>query len=43
MLYVQSLLPHLEKDDILIDGGNTYYKDTQRRNKELAESGRNGF
>ncbi|MDQ4709683.1 NADP-dependent phosphogluconate dehydrogenase [Bacillus subtilis] len=36
---IQSLLPHLEKDDILIDGGNTYYKDTQRRNKELAESG----
>ncbi|MEW4022535.1 NADP-dependent phosphogluconate dehydrogenase [Bacillus sp. YAF8] len=36
---IQSLLPHLEKDDILIDGGNTYFKDTQRRNKELAESG----
>ncbi|MED4646003.1 NADP-dependent phosphogluconate dehydrogenase [Bacillus inaquosorum] len=36
---IQSLLPHLEKDDILIDGGNTYYKDTQRRNKDLAESG----
>ncbi|MEC1596879.1 NADP-dependent phosphogluconate dehydrogenase [Bacillus spizizenii] len=36
---IQSFLPHLEKDDILIDGGNTYYKDTQRRNKELAESG----
>ncbi|NEU54991.1 NADP-dependent phosphogluconate dehydrogenase [Bacillus altitudinis] len=36
---IQSLLPHLEKGDILIDGGNTYYKDTQRRNQELAESG----
>ncbi|MCY8047978.1 NADP-dependent phosphogluconate dehydrogenase [Bacillus haynesii] len=36
---IQSLLPHLEKGDILIDGGNTYYKDTQRRNRELAESG----
>ncbi|ALC81503.1 MULTISPECIES: NADP-dependent phosphogluconate dehydrogenase [Bacillus] len=36
---IQSLLPHLEKGDILIDGGNTYYKDTQRRNKDLAESG----
>lgn len=36
---IQSLLPHLERGDILIDGGNTYYKDTQRRNKELAESG----
>ncbi|MDE1381355.1 NADP-dependent phosphogluconate dehydrogenase [Bacillus paralicheniformis] len=36
---IQSLLPHLEKGDILIDGGNTYYKDTQRRNRELAEIG----
>ncbi|TWL15495.1 hypothetical protein CHCC19466_0953 [Bacillus licheniformis] len=36
---IQSLLPHLEKGDILIDGGNTYYKDTQRRNRELAKSG----
>ncbi|WP_146335245.1 NADP-dependent phosphogluconate dehydrogenase [Bacillus licheniformis] len=36
---IQSLLPHLEKGDILIDGGNTYYKDTQRRNRELAERG----
>ncbi|WP_338712032.1 NADP-dependent phosphogluconate dehydrogenase [Bacillus pumilus] len=36
---IQSLLPHLKKGDILIDGGNTYYKDTQRRNQELAESG----
>jgi 6-phosphogluconate dehydrogenase len=36
---IQSILPHLEKGDILIDGGNTYYKDTQRRNQELAESG----
>ncbi|MFY4775864.1 NADP-dependent phosphogluconate dehydrogenase [Metabacillus sp. RGM 3146] len=36
---IESLLPHLDKGDILIDGGNTYFKDTQRRNKELAESG----
>lgn len=36
---IESLLPFLEKGDILIDGGNTYYKDTQRRNKHLADSG----
>jgi 6-phosphogluconate dehydrogenase len=25
---IENLLPYLEKDDILIDGGNSYYKDT---------------
>ena len=38
---IQSLLPHLEKGDILIDGGNTFFKDTIRRNEELANSGIN--
>ncbi|WEV61064.1 NADP-dependent phosphogluconate dehydrogenase [Streptococcaceae bacterium ESL0729] len=38
---IQSLLPFLDKGDILIDGGNTYYKDTIRRNNELADSGIN--
>lgn len=36
---IDALLPYLEKGDILIDGGNTYYKDTQRRNKKLSDSG----
>ncbi|XRG80566.1 NADP-dependent phosphogluconate dehydrogenase [Rossellomorea sp. GAMAL-10_SWC] len=36
---IEQLLPHLDKGDILIDGGNTYYKDTQRRNKMLSDSG----
>ncbi|MBB5326182.1 6-phosphogluconate dehydrogenase [Anoxybacillus tepidamans] len=36
---IEQLKPHLEKGDILIDGGNTYFKDTQRRNKELAALG----
>ncbi|WP_286229531.1 NADP-dependent phosphogluconate dehydrogenase [Neobacillus mesonae] len=36
---IESLLPYLEKGDILIDGGNTFYQDTIRRNKELAEKG----
>lgn len=40
-LTIQSLLPHLDKGDILIDGGNTYFKDTIRRNAELADSGIN--
>ena len=28
---IAALTPHLSKDDILIDGGNSNYKDTQRR------------
>ncbi|WIY61061.1 NADP-dependent phosphogluconate dehydrogenase [Bacillus arachidis] len=38
---IDSLLPHLDKGDILIDGGNTYFVDTVRRNKRLAEEGIN--
>ncbi|KFD19873.1 MULTISPECIES: NADP-dependent phosphogluconate dehydrogenase [Tatumella] len=38
---IASLTPHLDKGDILIDGGNTFYKDTIRRNKELSEQGFN--
>ncbi|WP_303972872.1 NADP-dependent phosphogluconate dehydrogenase [Streptococcus merionis] len=38
---IQSLLPYLDKGDILIDGGNTYFEDTIRRSKELADSGIN--
>ncbi|MDW4526236.1 NADP-dependent phosphogluconate dehydrogenase [Rossellomorea marisflavi] len=40
-LAIESILPHLDKGDILIDGGNTYFEDTVRRNKELAERGIN--
>jgi len=36
---IESLLPVLEKGDILIDGGNTHYPDTVRRTKYLAEKG----
>ncbi|PEO00211.1 phosphogluconate dehydrogenase (NADP(+)-dependent, decarboxylating) [Bacillus cereus] len=38
---IDSLVPHLDKGDILIDGGNTYFVDTIRRNKRLAEEGIN--
>src|SRR2546430_1945357 len=33
---ITDLLPHLEAEDILIDGGNSYYVDDIRRAKELA-------
>ena len=36
---IADLLPLLEKGDILIDGGNSYYVDDIRRAKELAAKG----
>ena len=36
---IESLLPVLEKGDIIIDGGNSYFPDTIRRTKYLAEKG----
>jgi 6-phosphogluconate dehydrogenase len=36
---IHDLVPHLEKDDILIDGGNSYYIDDIRRAKELESKG----
>lgn len=36
---IDALLPTLEPDDILIDGGNSYFLDTERRVKELSERG----
>jgi len=36
---IADLLPNLERDDILIDGGNSYYIDDIRRAKELAQKG----
>ncbi len=36
---IASLKPLLDEGDILIDGGNTFFKDTMRRNAELDESG----
>lgn len=34
---IQQLKPLLSTGDILIDGGNSYFKDTERRCRELAE------
>lgn len=36
---IQAYLPLLSPGDILIDGGNTYYKDTLRRSAELSAHG----
>jgi 6-phosphogluconate dehydrogenase len=36
---MRSLVPLLERDDILIDGGNTHYHEDIRRAKELEPSG----
>jgi 6-phosphogluconate dehydrogenase len=36
---IDHILPYLEKGDIIIDGGNSLYTDTNRRTKELADKG----
>ena len=36
---IEQVLPHLEKGDILIDGGNSLYTDSTRRTKDLAAKG----
>lgn len=36
---INELVPLLEPNDIVMDGGNTYYTDTIRRNETLAKSG----
>ena len=35
---ITHLKPHLEPGDILMDGGNSYFLDTERRSKELEQS-----
>ena len=36
---INALLPFLEQGDIIIDGGNSLWTDTIRREKELAVKG----
>ncbi len=36
---IGDLVPHLERDDILIDGGNSYYIDDTRRAEDLKSKG----
>ena len=37
--FIASLMPFLEKGDIVIDGGNSHYPDSIRRAKELEAKG----
>lgn len=37
--YIDKLIPLLEKGDLVIEGGNSFYKDSLRRAKKLEESG----
>jgi len=36
---IDEIIPHLEEGDIVIDGGNSYYIDTERRDKALSDRG----
>jgi 6-phosphogluconate dehydrogenase len=36
---IDQIAPHLEKGDIIIDGGNSLFTDSNRRTKDLAEKG----
>jgi 6-phosphogluconate dehydrogenase len=37
--FIEQLIPHLDKGDIIIDGGNTHFPDTNRRVEYLREKG----
>jgi 6-phosphogluconate dehydrogenase len=37
--FIVKLIPLLDKGDLIIDAGNSYFKDTVRRNKELNDLG----
>jgi 6-phosphogluconate dehydrogenase len=36
---IEALLPHLQQGDIIIDGGNSHFPDSNRRTADLAERG----
>ena len=38
---IDSLIPHLQQGDILMDGGNSFYEDTNRRTAKLQALGLN--
>jgi 6-phosphogluconate dehydrogenase len=37
--FIDKLIPHLERGDLIIDGGNSDYRDSERRAKYLGEKG----
>jgi 6-phosphogluconate dehydrogenase len=38
-IVIEDLLPHLSEGDLIIDGGNSFFEDTNRREKYLNEQG----
>lgn len=38
-IVIDNLIPHLEENDIIIDGGNSHFEDTERRYEKLKEKG----
>jgi 6-phosphogluconate dehydrogenase len=36
---IDEIVPHLDRGDVVIDGGNANFRDTQRRHAKLAEQG----
>ena len=36
---IEELVPHLDRGDAIVDGGNSNFRDTQRRTKALADQG----
>eukprot|EP00166_Cyanidium_caldarium_P001058 ctg_1473.g391 len=38
--FIEQLRPHLDPGDIIVDGGNSHFRDSSRRMKECAEQGR---
>src|SRR5581483_2948339 len=36
---IEHLLPHLESGDVIIDGGNSHFTDTERRLRTLSNKG----
>ncbi|HSI68935.1 MAG TPA: gluconokinase, GntK/IdnK-type, partial [Gillisia sp.] len=38
-IVIEGLLPFLEEGDLIIDGGNSHFQDSDRREKELAKNG----
>ncbi|MFP4179889.1 MAG: decarboxylating NADP(+)-dependent phosphogluconate dehydrogenase [Spirochaetaceae bacterium] len=37
--FIEMVLPHLDKGDLIIDGGNSHFPDTMRRTKYLEDKG----
>ncbi|TKC16755.1 decarboxylating NADP(+)-dependent phosphogluconate dehydrogenase [Robertmurraya kyonggiensis] len=36
---IKTLIPHLDKGDVIMDGGNSFYEDTERRYDDLKDKG----